>query len=112
MADVLVQRCLHHPVREAVARCPECGQFFCRECITEHDDRMICSACLRKLTAPVETKRRNFALAWRFSAAVMGLLIAWIFFFLIGRALVNIPSKFHEGTVWKSEMIDGAEDDR
>ena len=104
MAATLAQRCLHHPLREAVARCPECGQFFCRECITEHDDRVVCSSCLRKLTATVEKKRGNFAPVWRVSAAIIGLLVAWVFFFLIGRMLVNIPTKFHEGTVWRSEM--------
>ena len=58
MAALLANRCLHHPVREAVARCPECGQFFCRECITEHEDRVVCSSCLKRLTAKKETKRR------------------------------------------------------
>lgn len=112
MTSLAVQRCLHHPAREAVARCPECRQYFCRECITEHDDRVICSACLRKLTAKVETRRRDFAPAWRTSAAVTGLLIAWVFFFLVGRFLVNIPAKFHESAVWESIFSGGEEDSR
>jgi uncharacterized paraquat-inducible protein A len=109
MTVLLTQRCLHHPVREAVARCPECGQFFCRECITEHDDRVICSSCLRKLTTKKETKRRSFAPLGRALAAVAGLFIAWIFFFIIGRLLVNIPSDFHEGTVWKRDLEEALE---
>src|SRR6188508_1096530 len=98
MAVILAQRCLHHPVREAVARCPECGQFFCRECITEHDDRVVCSSCLKKLTTKTETKRRSLAPIGRATVAICGLLVAWIFFFLIGRMLVNIPTSVHEGT--------------
>jgi hypothetical protein len=46
MTAVAHQRCLHHHEREAVARCPECGHYFCRECITEHDERVICASCL------------------------------------------------------------------
>ena len=44
------QRCYHHHGREAVVRCPECGRFYCRECVTEHDDRMLCSRCLEQIT--------------------------------------------------------------
>jgi len=104
MAPALTQRCLHHPTREAVARCPECEHFFCRECITEHEDRVICSSCLRKVTATVEKRRRNFAPLGRAAAAAIGVLLAGLFFFLVGRMLVNIPAKFHEGSVWQAEL--------
>jgi uncharacterized paraquat-inducible protein A len=108
---VLNQRCLHHPARESVARCPECAHFFCRECITEHDDRVICSSCLKKLTAKTETRRRSFAPLGRAFAALAGLFIAWIFFFIIGRLLVNIPSDFHEGAVWKRDLESALEEE-
>lgn len=108
MAFPAAQRCLHHPVREAVARCPECAQFFCRECIAEHDDRVICSSCLRQLSAPVAAPRRSFAPLGRALAAAIGLFLAWIFFFLIARVLVNLPSSFHEGAVWQQRWIDTA----
>lgn len=104
MAVLVSQRCLNHTNREAVARCPECGQFYCRECITEHDDRIICSSCLKKLTVQKEKKRRSFAPVMRVFAAVVGVLLAWIFFFLIGRMLVRIPSQYHEGTLWQQEI--------
>lgn len=109
MAGLLAQRCLHHPVREAVARCPECAQFFCRECITEHDDRVICSACLRKLAAQTETRRRSLAPFGRVGVAVGGVLLAWIFFFIIGRLLVKIPTSVHEGTVWQRDWLNTEE---
>ena len=112
MATLIAHRCLHHPVREAVARCPECAQFFCRECITEHDDRVVCSSCLKRLTAKTEARRRNFAPLWRVSAAVCGMLVAWLFFFAVGRMLVNIPSSFHEGGIFKKGFMEALEDDR
>ncbi len=110
MAVLLTHRCLHHPVREAVARCPECAQFFCRECITEHDDRVICSSCLKKLTTRTETKRRSWAPLARVSVACASLLVAWLFFFLIGRLLLNIPTSFHEGTVWERDWLSEEEE--
>src|SRR5438132_254763 len=51
------QRCLNHLNREAVARCPECKRFFCRECVTEHEDRLICAACLKKLAKATARRR-------------------------------------------------------
>ena len=37
-------RCLLHPVREAVARCKGCEEYFCRECVGEHDGEMLCAS--------------------------------------------------------------------
>jgi hypothetical protein len=94
------QRCLNHGFREAVARCPECRQYFCRECITEHDDRVVCTTCLKKLAATPRTKRRSLANVKRAVQCVAGVLVAWFFFFLIGEILVGVPDSFHEGTLW------------
>jgi hypothetical protein len=100
MAAVIHQRCFHHSLREAVARCPECRQFYCRECITEHEDRVICAACLKKITAQVETRRVSFAWAWPFVQFSVGFVIVWFVFYLFGAALLSIPSSYHEGSVW------------
>ena len=100
MAALLHQRCFHHSLREAVARCPQCRQFYCRECITEHDDRVICAACLRKLTVQVESKTSSFAWLAPLVQAALGLAVVFLFFYLIGVALLSIPSQYHEGTVW------------
>ena len=100
MAALIHQRCFHHSAREAVARCPECRHFYCRECITEHDDRVICSACLKRLTA--QPARRRFTFAWLFPVMelTIGFGIAWLFFYFLGAMLLSIPSRYHEGTVW------------
>lgn len=100
------QRCFNHAVREAVARCSECKQFFCRECITEHDDRVVCSACLKKLALLPLTKRPAFAQVLRLAQCALGILIAWFFFFLIGAGLLKIPASFHEGTLWQVHWMD------
>jgi hypothetical protein len=98
------QRCLHHASREAVARCPECAQFFCRECITEHDDRVICAACLRRLARPTLRERFRWLHLGLAGQLILGVLTAWLFFYLAGRTLVVMPADFHEGTLWRDEV--------
>lgn len=100
MPNLSDQRCLNHSLREAVARCPECGQFYCRECITEHEERVICAACLKKLVATRPAERRNFATLLRVLQASLGLFIVWLFFFLLGQALLAVPTAFHDGGFW------------
>ena len=106
MQSLANQRCFNHALREAAARCPECKQFFCRECITEHDDRILCTACLARLTKRPLTKRLALTqIFWLLQCAV-GLLIAWYFFFLIGEDLLKLPNSFHEGTLWQKHWTD------
>src|SRR2546426_10421667 len=100
------QRCFTHAEREAVARCPECRRYFCRECITEHDDRIICAACLRKVTRLPLVKRRGFATVLRLSQCLFGVLLAWFFFYLIGETLLRLPNSFHEATLWQKSPFD------
>jgi len=100
------QRCFNHATREAVARCPECAGFFCRECVTEHDDRVICSACLKQLVRVPLLKRPALAGALRGAQALLGLLVAWFFFYLIGSALLTLPTAFHEGTLWQVNWLE------
>ena len=106
MPTLVHQRCFNHAGREAVARCPECRQFFCRECITEHDDRVVCSACLKKLARLPLAQRFAFARIFRLAPVVLGVLLAWVFFFLIGAGLLKIPATFHEGTLWQVHWMD------
>ncbi len=105
MSALVAQRCLNHSDREAAARCPECGGFFCRECITEHDERVICSACLARLSIPAEEKKERSGLIGVALRLFTGVLCAWLFFYLVGWLLLSIPSSFHEGTFWERELL-------
>jgi hypothetical protein len=97
------RRCFHHGQREAVARCPECARFFCRECITEHQDRVLCAACLSALLQKKAPERRSSSY-WIRAAVAFGLslALAWFFFFALGYALLSLPHQFHEATLWKT----------
>lgn len=100
MADasgLIGTRCNVHPQREAAARCPECRNYFCRECVTEHGDRAICATCLRRL-ARAGAKRRRLPLraAGRAVQVLLGILAAWFFFYVAGEFLASLPDSFHE----------------
>ncbi len=100
MDSLFLQRCFNHAAREAVARCPECKRFFCRECVSEHDDRVICTACLKKESESKGLDLSKLRWAWRAVQAFGGVFLAWLFFYVVGQILLSIPSTFHEGTVW------------
>jgi hypothetical protein len=94
--DLTLQRCLIHADRKAVARCPSCANYFCRECVTEHEGRFLCSNCLQRRSAPIEPAQRTVG---RFAAAIgiiIGIAVAWFFFYVIGQLLILIPSNLHD----------------
>lgn len=106
MQSLSTRRCLNHAEREAVARCPECTQFFCRECVTEHDDRVLCSACLKKLARVPLTRRPGFATFLRLSQCFIGIGIVWFFFFVIGEKLAREPNTFHNRSLWRVPWLE------
>ncbi|HKX60434.1 MAG TPA: rhomboid family protein [Verrucomicrobiae bacterium] len=106
MSHLTLQRCFHHAGREAVARCPQCRSYFCRECITEHEDRVICASCLKKLARVPFTRRAGFVGVLRVFQVMGGLLIAAGFFYWVGQTLLDLPSSFHDGTLWRGRWID------
>lgn len=105
MNPLALQRCFNHGTREAVARCPSCARFFCRECVTEHEDRVICSACLKKLARVPLLQRPAFAHLRRTAQCAAGVFLAWFFFYLIAASLVKLPTSFHEGTLWQVDWM-------
>jgi len=102
MPNLAHQRCFNHVEREAAARCPGCTRYFCRECITEHDDRVLCAACLARISSAELPRRRTLRSLRRAIQLGLGLLLAWFFFFAIGETLQRIPDEFHEGNIWQT----------
>ena len=103
MAALTDQHCYNHPFREAVARCPECSRFFCRECVTEHHQRMLCAQCLERVrnrsTSQTRVWMNNMLPAFQ---GLFGFVLLWYLFYLLGLTLLAIPHTFHEGTIWQS----------
>ena len=101
MSTLTEQRCFNHLSREAVARCPQCKRHFCRECVTEHEGRVLCSACLNTLQTPRKKERH-----WRAAASLVGhcavaFVIVWAAFYYVGQLLLMLPSAFHDGALWR-----------
>ncbi len=95
----LQPRCWNHETRDAVCRCPGCGRSFCRECVTEHEARLLCSRCLGEAAqgAAATRPRRRLAGLWM---AVAGLLLAWLVFYGTGQALILVTGRM-EQTAWQ-----------
>jgi hypothetical protein len=106
MLALIHQRCFIHGQREAAVRCPECQRFFCRECVTEHDDRLLCASCLKKTLAGPAASRARLRVLVRLAACAGGFFVAWMFFYFMGRTLLSIPTSFHEGTLWADTSDD------
>jgi len=94
MPQLVHERCANHPSREAAARCPECRRFYCRECVTEHQGRMMCTVCVARLES---TARQGSPDAVWIAFAALGILFAWWLFYYLGMNLARIPSTFHNG---------------
>ncbi len=106
MPSLASQRCFNHAQREAVARCPECGRFFCRECVVEHEDRLLCAVCLGRFAGAPRARRGRLGSAVRVALALLGVLTAWCWFHVVGQALLALPASFHEGTLWRGDWLD------
>ena len=103
--SIAQERCFNHTFREAVARCPACGRTFCRECISEHDDRVICAFCLKRFSKKAVRRYRLVGLV-RLAQILMGVLLLWSSFYLLGKALLTIPSSFHELAIGQEETTE------
>jgi hypothetical protein len=101
--ELASKRCANHWQREAAARCPECGRFFCRECVTEHEDRILCAACVKNLVSGSKKTSTPVTVLFRTIQVLIAFFVLWIFFYSIGRTLLLLPDEFHEGTVWQED---------
>jgi hypothetical protein len=95
------QKCLNHPSREAAARCTVCLRYYCRECVVENDDRLICATCLVASRRAAPKNSTRFADLRLWVAAAAGFVVAWLFFYMLGLALMMLPSAGGAG-VWRT----------
>ena len=106
MSASLLQTCLNHPSREAVAQCPTCKRPFCRECITEHDYRMICAGCLSELREESMQGKREIRLPLMpVLHFIIGIVVIWIVYYQIGEVLLSIPIELHDGEIWEPDSL-------
>ncbi|PTY08245.1 rhomboid family protein [Opitutaceae bacterium EW11] len=94
---------MRHATREAAGKCPACGGFFCRECLVEHDGRLLCAPCLARLAAAEAGPRRPpVGKRIRSGATLLaGAFALWLLFVGLAGLLLKLPPAFHDGTVWE-----------
>lgn len=94
--------CALHPGRPAAARCPQCSDFYCPECITEHEGRMICASCLSDEADVVRKERtkKHFPF-WAVLQLAVALILCWLAFYYTSGFLSDLPDEFHDGTIWE-----------
>ena len=74
------------------------GRFFCRECVTDFAGKAVCASCLSQLAAGQSARGRFMVWLARAACSALALVVAWLFFYRLGRWLLSLPSEFHEGT--------------
>jgi len=95
------QRCWNHEAREAVCRCPQCRRSYCRECVTEHEARLLCAACLDRLTHTAQAKASGLRKLVPAGMALAGILLSWMLFYGAGEALILITGRMEQAS-WRS----------
>ena len=108
MTALAQKKCLNHGLREAVARCPVCTSYFCRECIAEHEGLVLCAQCLAKSAAASRQKNSLWQSILVPPGALLGFCLAWLFFLSMGKILIRIPASFHDGS-WSDEAGETSE---
>lgn len=98
MTALVHRKCLNHGQREAIARCPVCSAYFCRECIAEHDGRVLCAPCLAKSALSAAKGGSGWGTILFPPGALLGFCLAWLLFMAAGKILIRIPASFHEGS--------------
>ena len=92
-AAAMHARCWNHEGREAVCRCPECRRSYCRECVSEHESRLLCAACLARLVRPARAASGARRRALSVALLIGGVLFAWLFFFGAGEGLLALSGR-------------------
>ena len=96
--NLAARRCLVHPDREAAARCPSCRQYYCRECVVEHDTRFLCAPCLQRAIEAAGIPR-SAGLDWLCPLRLLlGFAAAYVSLYVIERILLLIPVNVYNGT--------------
>ena len=62
---------------------------------------MVCGPCYKTKTQVKEKPKRDWFIITTALQALLGLVGLWLIAWVLGQILLNVPSSFHEGTVWE-----------
>lgn len=103
MQGLATLRCRNHAEREAAALCTVCRKPHCRECVTEQSGRVLCSQCLARASGKRVQRHKLLGAVGSGGLLAVSVASAVLFFALLGRVLLELPSELHEGTIWTNE---------
>jgi hypothetical protein len=92
----LQQRCWNHEAREAACRCPACGRSYCRECVSEHEGRLLCAACLGLVVARSEQTSGGLGKLAPPGMIAAGILLAWLIYWAAGAGLIGLIRRIEQ----------------
>ncbi len=95
------KRCVNHSHREAAAKCPECNKFYCRECVTEHENKVLCATCLASDFSENKDKSINLKFLKHILIFLFSFLLLWLLYYYFGQLLLTISPDVHEGYFWE-----------
>jgi hypothetical protein len=74
--------------------------------VTEHEDRVICAACLKQLARVPLLQRPALVRLRHAGQCLVGGLLLWFTFYLLASGLASLPDSFHQGTLWKKSWYE------
>ena len=88
-----------------MARCPECKRHYCRECVTEHEHRLLCASCIASIEVDEVRERRPIPVRGLIQITA-GVTMLWVAFYILGQSLLLIPSEYHDSRNTLLEQIE------
>lgn len=76
-----------------MCQCPQCGRSFCRECVTEHESRLLCAACLRHAAQAGAARRGGLRRMAAVGLTLAGVVLAWAVFFGAAEGLITVTER-------------------
>ena len=65
---------------------------------------MYCSVCFEEKAGVKEKQKRDWFVISVTAQAAVGFLGLWFTAYFLGKVLLEIPSNFHEGSIWEKFM--------
>lgn len=97
---ILHRDCQNHRGREAAAFCADCRKPFCRECVIEHEDQVLCALCVSSRAPDKPAKKFSVLQAFIPLASLISFFLLWLLFYGLAYLLILIPATFHDGLFW------------
>ena len=84
------QLCWNHENREAVCRFLGCRRSFCRECVTEHNGRLLCASCFAAAIPAAKSRSGSLRKLATPLLLASALLLGWLVYWGFGEVVIGL----------------------